>query len=66
MRPRLEGRTVLFYIGGRTADSLTLRFHVERDDGREWLDLADGAFLRKERIRVYRATAHSLVEIVPR
>jgi hypothetical protein len=42
----------LFYLGG--TDSVALRFHVDRGDGREWANLNDRSFLRAEQIDVFR------------
>jgi hypothetical protein len=65
MQALLRGRQVLFYIAGRTAKDMTLRFHIDRRDGRSWLDLADTEFLRREKVLFYRADENGLSQVVP-
>jgi hypothetical protein len=51
---RLLGeRSAIFYIGGR--DTVLIRFHVERP-GAAPLTSHEPAFIKKERLRVYRTT----------
>jgi hypothetical protein len=51
---RLLGeRSAIFYIGGR--DTVFIRFHVERPGTVPWTS-HEPAFIKKERLRVYRAT----------
>jgi len=57
----LVNRSVLFFVGG--TDDVIVRFHVEREGGAAWAPL-EPAFLRKERIRVFRATSDGLERIV--
>jgi hypothetical protein len=52
---RLLGeRSAIFYIGG--SDTVYVRFHVERPGAKPWTS-HEPAFLKKERLRVYRTTA---------
>jgi len=52
---RLLGeRSAIFYIGG--SDTVFIRFHVERPGAAPWTS-HEPAFLKKERLRVYRTTA---------
>jgi len=51
---RLLGeRSAIFYIGGR--DTVFIRFHVERPGAAPWTS-HEPAFIKKERLRVYRTT----------
>ena len=51
---RLLGeRSAIFYIGGR--DTVFIRFHVERPGAEPWTS-HEPAFIKKERLRVYRTT----------
>jgi hypothetical protein len=54
----LGGRFAIFYIGGR--DTVFIRFHVERPGTKPWAS-HEPAFIKKERLRVYR-TAGCVVE----
>jgi hypothetical protein len=38
--PLLGGRAVLCYAGGTSVGDFTLRFHVNRNQGASWIDLA--------------------------
>jgi len=44
MAPLLKQRQVLFYIGG--VDTVSVRFHIERDGEPAWMDISDTQFLR--------------------
>jgi hypothetical protein len=46
-------RAAIFYVGG--ADTVVIRFHVDRPSAEPWAALTP-AFMRKERLRVYRST----------
>jgi hypothetical protein len=56
----LADRSVLFYVGGR--EDVTVRFHVERPDSPAWAPF-DPAFLRRERMRVFRASTSGLQRV---
>ena len=63
LRPLLRGRTALFILSGRLARDMTLRFHIERKDGRPWLDQLDDQFIRRERVNLYRVTESEVREV---
>lgn len=61
LRPRLRGRSVLFYLGG--SRGVILRFHVAREGCADWLDWTDKDFLTREKLSVYRLTETDLVKL---
>lgn len=52
LKPYLNKREVIFYLGG--SDSVSLRFHIARDDGRDWIDRSDEDLIHRERIEVFK------------
>jgi hypothetical protein len=56
----LGERTALFYLGGR--EDISVRFHLERDGMPPWAPL-EPAFLRKERMAIFRASSTGLRRI---
>lgn len=54
----LKERQAMSYLGG--ADTVPVRFHLLRRESAAWLDLADLAFLRKERITAWLLTRSGL------
>ena len=58
LRSVLRGRTVLFYLGG--VQGVTLRFHVARARGTEWMNLDDKSFRSKEKMAIFRLTEAGL------
>ncbi len=61
MAPLLDGREVIFYLGGR--DTVAIRFHLVRDSSPSWLDLSDASFVRRERVRVFRGSPDGLERV---
>jgi hypothetical protein len=66
MQSLLKGREVLFYLTGRAPSDMTVRFHVDRSDGRAWLNLEDTEFLVREDAMVYRGGIHGLSLVAPK
>lgn len=56
----LAERTALFYAGGE--EDVIVRFHLERPDEPPWMSL-DPDFVRKARMRVFRASRSGLERI---
>lgn len=56
-------RAVLFFLGG--LDTISLRFHVFRDQKAAWLDLTSPGFIRDEAIEVYLADAEGIRKVAP-
>jgi len=50
----LGERQVLFYLGGQ--DTVALRFHIDRNDGKSWVDISDSNFLEQEQLKIFRIT----------
>ena|SRR5712691_7093640 len=59
--PILNGREVLFYLGGK--DTVAIRFHVVRQGQPTWVRLDDTAFMEKEGTSVWRLTSTGLRSI---
>jgi hypothetical protein len=51
LQPYVNGRKIVFFLGG--SDSVSLRFHIIRNDGRDWIDLSDQKLIDRERIEVF-------------
>jgi hypothetical protein len=58
LRGILRGRSILFYLGG--SRGVTLRFHVARNKGAEWMSLDDKAFRSREKMTIFRLTEAGL------
>jgi hypothetical protein len=58
LRGTLRGRSILFYLGGPRG--VTLRFHVAREKGTEWMSLDDKAFRSREKMTIFRLTEAGL------
>lgn len=58
LRSVLRGRAILFYLGG--VQGVTLRFHVAREKGTEWMSLDDKSFRSREKMTVFRLTEAGL------
>ncbi|MEP7012500.1 MAG: hypothetical protein ABJC13_19440 [Acidobacteriota bacterium] len=56
----LGERTLLFYVGGE--QDVIVRFHVERPGSVPWMNL-DPAFIKKARMRIFRASRSGLERI---
>jgi hypothetical protein len=59
--PFLGDRAAIFYLGG--TDTVVIRFHVERPDTEPWTTLTP-AFMKKERLRVYRSAGGAVERIL--
>lgn len=58
LRGLLRGRNVLFYLGGPRG--VTLRFHIARGKGTEWMNLDDRSFRSREKMTIFRLTEAGL------
>jgi hypothetical protein len=61
MRDILGERQALFYLGGQ--DTVALRFHIERQDGKPWIDLSNSGFLEQEQLNVFRVSRNGIMLI---
>ena len=64
LKPMLQGREALIYLGG--TDSISIRLHLERDKTDNWVNLDDIDFLQQEGISVFRATGNEIIQVFPR
>lgn len=63
LRVSLGKRRVLFYLTGKAAEDINVRFHVERPKLDPWLDWKDAKSLREESARVYRLDKSGLTRL---